>query len=304
MLNSKSIKKSIVFANLTSAGLGNKMYVWTKAFLFARKYNLELYRSSWINFHPRAYIRNLKGIQKDLRFYGGIFKARSLTSIVKLNYYKKKFIKIYEPFNKEPESNEIFVFCIYPQHQYFLHQYVNEKELIKNFIFKNLKKRIIEKYNNLDEPLISIHLRRGDLLVANNNLVTPLDDVIKIIYFFKERYNRFLPIYIFTDSPAKQLKNLLSIPNVFYKTTYNPMIDLLHISKSRIIIPSIVSSFSTWACFFSSAIILRHPNDTVKVPFTPLLYKETFFNDNFQINDENVLRNIDSIIENFFKTNY
>jgi len=58
-----------VYAKLGNVGLGNKLYIFVKALLFAQKYNADFYRSSWVNFHPKAYLRNLTRKQKDLRMY-------------------------------------------------------------------------------------------------------------------------------------------------------------------------------------------------------------------------------------------
>jgi hypothetical protein len=137
-------------------------------------------------------------------------------------------------------------------------------------------------------------LRKGDL---PERMRTPNEDIIKIIEFLNIRYKTHLPFCLFVDSPPSSVADILQIPNVHIEHTHNPMLDLLHLSKSKIIIPSIISSFSIWACFLSEAILLRHPNDNVSLPLREgNKYVDYRFDTSFVIEDNYMLQKLDEAI--------
>lgn len=290
-----------VFAKLSNAGLGNKMFVWVKALLYAHKHNAELFHSSWVDFHPKAYLRNLTGKQWDWRFYAGIFKRQGILKTIRWQYYKFTYKKIKEPINTPVNTNkkQVIVFWNIPRHADFLNEFIPERNFIKEQLFSNLSSKTLKKYKALSTPLISIHLRKGDL---PEHMRTPNEDIIKIIEFFNKRYKTHLPFCLFVDSPPSSVADILHIPNVHIEHTHNPMVDLLHLSKSKVIVPSIISSFSTWACFLSEAVILRHPNDTVTLPLRDdSKYVDYRFDRSFIVNDDNVLQKLDEIIYQYLE---
>jgi len=193
----------------------------------------------------------------------------------------------------------LIVFYQNPFYINFFEEFIDQREKIKEIILNNLSKKTFKKYEQLPSCLLGIHLRRGDF-PAQYRISN--EDIIKIINFFNNRYNKYLPINIFTDSPPALISDILKIPNVKYENSFNVMIDLLKLSKCKIIIPSAYSTFSNWACFLSNGIVLRHPKDIIKKPIrNSNLFIETYFNENFNISDKKVLEKIDEIIETHFK---
>ena len=290
-----------IFAKLSDAGLGNKMFVWIKALICAHQNKAELFHSSWIDFHPKAYLRNITGKQRDWRFYRGIFKRQGILKIIRLQYYKLFYKKIKEPLESSVNINDksLIVFWDIPRHADFLNDFIPYRNFIKEQIFKNLSSGTYRKYQILPTPLISIHLRKGDL---PEHMRTPNEDIIKIIAFLNKRYKTNLPYCLFVDSPPSSVADILQIPNIHIEHTHNPMVDLLHLSKSKVIIPSIISSFSIWACFLSEAIILRHPNDKVSLPLREEnKYVDYRFDTSYIVSDDNVLQKLDEIIYQYLE---
>ena len=70
--------KSIVYVDLPKAGLGNKLIVWARAYVFAEKYNYKLYRTSWIYFNIGPFIRR----ERKKRLYFLYLKKNNFSSIL------------------------------------------------------------------------------------------------------------------------------------------------------------------------------------------------------------------------------
>jgi hypothetical protein len=52
---------SLILAILPQAGIGNKLSVWSRALIFSKLNNLQLYTFGWINYRPKNWLKlNLK----------------------------------------------------------------------------------------------------------------------------------------------------------------------------------------------------------------------------------------------------
>jgi hypothetical protein len=70
-----------------------------------------------------------------------------------------------------------------------------------------------------------------------------------------------LPVTIFTDANAAEINRLLSIGNITVAANHADIVDILLLSRSKICILSISSTFSFWAGFLSNGIVLKHPDE-------------------------------------------
>ena len=64
------MNKPTVIADIPRCGLGNKMLVWAKACVFAKKHDLPMFTYGWEQFNIGPWLRG----EKSNRYYAGYFK--------------------------------------------------------------------------------------------------------------------------------------------------------------------------------------------------------------------------------------
>jgi hypothetical protein len=111
----------------------------------------------------------------------------------------------------------------------------------------------------MEAPEIAVHIRRGDFKLGNP--VTPNAFFIECIRFIRARIKRPLAVTVFTDAHPGEIKDVLALENVRLAEQKPDILDILQMSKSKIIILSRSSTFSYWAAFLSDAIVIKHIDD-------------------------------------------
>lgn len=273
MINIEKSQK--VYALLPDTGLGNRMLVWAKAYAFAKKYHLELLTSSWWGLHWGAWFRN----EKYKRVYFGYFKKAPFITHVKFILFRLNALHIPEPDHiLMTTKNVVYVFHeIVTSSDYF--------ETIKPFrddirlaIHHSLHSRLLRELDTCKHPAIGIHIRRGDFKLGST--LTPESFFISSILAIRKVVGMDLPVEIFTDAFPEEIPFLLSLPNVHLTKPKPDILDLLLLSRCKISILSIGSTFSFWGGFLSNGILLRHP-DEWHPPIRPNAFNEFHYESNF-----------------------
>jgi hypothetical protein len=244
------MRKNFIYAKLPAVkctslfriggnGLANCMFVAARAFVYAKKYNLELIEPTWFNFSLGTYLRG----QKDKRHYLNIFDRYNSNSGLKkiflLNVKSKNDISEFD-FQIE---NTIYV--TEGLGNYFgdildSHYDVNE------YFTKIINKDISKKINEFDfKKTISVHIRLGDY---SEELRTPLKWYVDNIKFINGLTNGSYRFLIFSDGDDVEINDVLELENtkrVFFGSAVG---DILAISKTNIMIGS-DSTFSGWGSF-------------------------------------------------------
>lgn len=276
-----------IIANLPKTGLANKLLIWSRAIVFAHKNNFptdEIIIYPWIDLHFRGMFR------KDKRFYWGYFNSSDILGRIKalfaytnmtVNPDLGKFIK----YDGNIWFKKIGQFDL----DYFK-DLIGYETLIKNELFKLINKSILDKVEAEKSYDIAIHVRRGDF---NKELLTDVENFVEIINCIRNEFLSDPLIYIFTDGSENDVSEILKIPNTTLVKNNSAIYDLILMSKAeKVIIPSIRSTYSYFACFLSSANIIRfsndfcgrirHPNESTEIYLNKdLENKKLVFPDNF-----------------------
>ena len=125
----------------------------------------------------------------------------------------------------------------------------------------------MEEYRQLTSPEIGLHVRRGDFRKLADGetfgedgcVQTPLEYFIDVVRKIRKGAQSELPVTVFSDARKNELEQLLKLGNVYFSEKRKDIIDLLWLSKSKIIVCSPSSTFSYWAAFLSSAYVVHHP---------------------------------------------
>jgi hypothetical protein len=258
----------MVIAKLPNAGLGNKMFVWARALIYSKQKNCSLQIYGLNRIHIGPFLRK----EKVKRFYLGQFKfslnlpellkfsAKHLFSLI--HYHEPSFAII----NQSQEG--LFIFSKIPPWSDYFQVVRDHRELIKKEFPKLLSKRVSNKLKKIPAPVIACHIRCGDFGILQENEVfknvggvrTPLEYFVNTIKILRSIAGHNLPVTVFSDGNEVELSSVLALEKVSFFSPQEDVVDLVVMSKAEYIITSASSTFSEWAAFLSSAVIILHPD--------------------------------------------
>ncbi len=228
------------------SGLGNSLFPWATALVFAKNNNLKKINTTWLNLKLGPFLRK----ENDKRLYGTLFNESNgiggirkflllnLSSNVK---YFSSIDKMFKPFKEE-------------------HNYVREE------LYNIISKKYLIRSNMINKEGIGIHIRFGDFEIPNNeevlrrgswNYRIPLRWYITIINKIRS-FNKDIPFYIFTDGNNSEIKELLEMNNCFRCSTGSSISDMIALSKFKLLIAS-GSTFSMWSSFLGQIPTIWYP---------------------------------------------
>jgi len=264
-----NFKKSIVISKLPDAGLGNKLFTWGHGVVFAHKNGLEHYSIGWTKINIGPILRR----ETSFRFYRNYFKSTNLLSKIMFLFLKLTKNSVKQSYSncqkiEIKHDNNIFIFYEVPHWNEFFKGLRENQELIVNTFFKSLRPNIHNDYLNKKNPIIGVHIRMGDFRKLSSTedfskvgqTRTPMQYFIDVINNIRKISGKELPVSIFSDGRIDELSDILSLKNVDLVQGNKDIIDLILLSKSKIIVTSAGSTFSYWAGFLSKAALIRHPD--------------------------------------------
>lgn len=209
--------------------------------------------------------------ESSLRFYNNYFnKNVTLSSITLKLLYKIKKVKLIKYKNSIDKtsiaSNCIYLFNEIPHwSDYFLNIREN-RQLVINEFFQTINSKILDAYKLKNSPEIGVHIRMGDFKKLDVDIDfskvghtrTPLQYFSDIICLLRSGANKNLAVTIFSDGKKEDLEPILKLPNTQLAEDDLDIVQMLHLSKSKIIILSAGSTFGQWAAYLSNAVIINH----------------------------------------------
>lgn len=260
----------IVWCKVPKAGLGNQLFPIVTAILFAQKNNLPIYFTHYHQFKIGPYLRK----EKSKRTYKNYFYFQKSLLVdlfyrLQLSLFQNFFRVVEEPsLAAMPNEKAVYVFKNIPHwSDYFskLKPYRLEAIDVLNRI---VRASILTNVAKMTPPTVGIHVRMGDFKLFNPTISfaeqgstrTPLAYFRNIIKVIQNTNNEIVSISVFSDGRISELQELLCIDNTTLIEGNKDIEDLLLLSKSKIIVVSVNSTFSYWAAFISNATIIRHPD--------------------------------------------
>lgn len=225
---------------LGGAGLGNILFPWATAIVYAKDHNLIRIQTTWQNLKLGTFIRK----ERDKRMYLDLFSGRDGVSGIKkfllLNFSSK--VKIFS------DMDELF------------EPFKHEHNFVKSELLKIINPYHINKANGFDNNSVAIHIRMGDFETPKDETILrsgrwgyrlPIKWYKSIIEKIREVSN--IPIYIFSDANNEDLQEILELENCKRVHFGSAISDMLGLSNAKILISS-ASTFSMWASFLG-----QHP---------------------------------------------
>lgn len=257
----KFSKYDLSFVRFGGAGLGNLLFIYSRALIYAKLNDCKFIWPTWPSIKIGTYIRK----EKDKRFYGDLFRNNS--GYVD-GWQKVKLLtvgnKINERFKESASDNDIIVFDDFRMNFNGIKEY---HELIKADIIKNLADKNKMALDFDFSNSISVHIRLGDFLPPStenlksgcNNTSIPISWYKNIIIQIRNIAEKDLDVYIFSDGTDEQLNEILSLPNVQRITFGTSIADIIALSNAKLFIAS-GSSFSMWARFLGNLSTITYTN--------------------------------------------
>lgn len=260
-----------VICKLPKAGMGNQLFPLMRAQVFAHINKLPIVVVDYHQFKPGPWLRG----QKNKRKYNGFFTFEKNLIGELLDKWRLKSNRnqkqISEPnieiINQNDEIENKYIFHEIPHYSKRFSGLDSHRELVINLFEKIVKNSHKDKVDKLPKPIIGVHIRMGDfrklkaaeVFGTSGAVRTPEDYFIETINAIREVAKCNLPVSIFTDGLQTELPKIVELPNVSFIEGNSDIVDLMLLSKSKIIVTSAGSTFSEWAAFISNAIVIIPP---------------------------------------------
>ena len=249
------------------AGLGNILFPWATAIVYAKTHNLTRLQTTWKNLKIGTFLRK----ERDKRMYSDLFTGKDgvggLKKFMLLNFTNKvKYFSsmdaLFEPFK-------------------------HEHNFVKTELLKIINPYHIEKASNFNTQSVALHIRMGDFQVPENeqilregawNYRLPIKWHISIIK--KIRLISDLPIYIFSDATDNELQDILAMSNCKRAYFGSAISDMIALSRCKVLVSS-ASTFCMWASFLGQMTTIWFPGQMRQ----KLIIDEKLFEGEIDYND-------------------
>lgn len=274
--------RSFVYANLPRAGLGNMLFVWARALVFAHLNDLPLRTSSWTQPKLGPFLRG----ERHTRLYWGYFDTRNVLKPWQ-SLRLRRLVHVEEPPLEQltrVADRTAYVFSQIPHWADYFVGLKSFRHLIRERLWVMTSEKTQRQLADLSSPCIAVHVRMGDFRrlqvdedFASVGLVrTPLDYFIDLIEGVRSVAGKELPVTVFSDGKEEELAPLLAISGTRRSTRNPDIVDLLLMAQSQLIICSAGSTFGYWAGFLADAPVLLHP-DHIHAPLRPTNVNQQYF---------------------------
>lgn len=246
----KLSEKDLGFVRLGGAGLGNILFPYARALVFARDCDCRLIWPTW----PSVKLGPILRREMDKRFYNDLFDNRCGA----VGGLKKMWLLAVK--KRLPESKKRLVEKLNDRIVTFegLEGCFDDILYDSAYVFENLKQNL--KPGNRDalafdfRDSIGVHIRLGDFArvseaevrAGRHDSALPVGWYADMICQIRELAGRELKVWIFSDGTEEELKPVLSLPRVQRLTFGTSIADIMALSRAPLLIAS-GSSFSMWA---------------------------------------------------------
>lgn len=242
---------------MRGAGLGNKLFPWARAKIYALHNDCKMLQSRWISPRGGAIIRG--GIEYRCAlgkiWLVGNFK-RDYGEMTYLEYFRKyrnhplSFVSNLKEAATSDKQHIVFRwdaghnFADFDGQQGFL-----QKKL--SAIAMPSQLRFAESYDNCN--YIALNVRTGKDFVSQSSgrsgyYLTEKEWFVRALSEARRQYG-YLPAVVVSDGGRDQLEEILKEPNVELLQSSTAIADLLVLSKARVLLGSGNSTFSAWASY-------------------------------------------------------
>jgi hypothetical protein len=247
------------------AGLGNMLVPWAMAELFRRDHGAAMLAPQWAK--PR--LGPLLRRERDARFYVGLFQSRGYIRGLRRWRVLARAQRIesqdFLP-SPAPAGRDRLVVFRFPSsglgglgpHREFL------AGRLHDILSDAVKQRLAAQPGSIP---IAAHIRRGDRPplpfgqpFGDDWLPgMPTEWFVGAIKHLRALAGRSVPVTVFTDADPATIRPVLDLPDVSLAPPNPSIVDILLLSRARVLISTGSSTFSGWASFLGGMPTLYYP---------------------------------------------
>lgn len=253
----------LYFARIGGAGLGNILFPYARAIVFAKHHNCKVIWPTWMSIKIGTIIRN----ESDKRFYNNLFQNKSnyIDGLNKINcLITKQKVDESEKNNIKNLDNKIIEFEGF---ETWFEEIKYDSKLVYEDLITNLNNKNRKCLDFNFDDSISVHVRLGDfgkvmeedLKKGINNSRLPIEWYVNIINQIRKIVGKDIKVYIFSDGKDEELKQILDLPKVERITFGTSIADIIALSRSKLFIAS-GSTFSAWARYLGRMSTITYTN--------------------------------------------
>ena len=275
---------SYCYARLPNAGLGNMLFIWARALVYAHLSGSRLIVSPWTKLKVGPLLRG----ESHRRWYRGYFKQMDNTHRLVRWWVLLTYPRVNEPSFEFSQcslpSRALYVFSTIPHWRDYFGSIRDYREFVRTKLYESVSDRHLEALARAEPPIVGVHVRCGDFRVlspgedfAKVGLVrTPLSYFQDVIRSIRVIHGSDVPVTVFSDGHDEELAALLAMPNIQRAAPNCDIVDLLLLSRSGLVVASAGSTFGYWAGFLADSPLILHP-DHIHAPFRPDDINERFY---------------------------
>ncbi len=267
-----TIPQSFAYARLPRAGLGNKLFVWARALVFARRNRLPLLISPWAQLAIGPLVRR----ERRSRLYLGYFRRPGAAEVLLGAALTRVVGNVVEPdvlarpgdMGRERSWLPIaYVFERLPDYRDYFYGLKSSRMIVRTELVDMLTSYQRQLLARSGTPAVAVHVRMGDFRPLkpgetygpSGHTRVPLDYFLRWIRSIRQATGALVPVSVFTDGREGEIRELLDEPGTRIVDSGSDVVDLLVMGRSRVLITSSSSTFSYWSGFLSDGVVLHHP---------------------------------------------
>lgn len=274
---------SLVHCRLPTSGLGNQLFPLLKAYTFAELNKLRIVVTGYHQLRIGPYLRGEKSKRNYSDYF--VFQKGRLGAWMDQRSVRNGVV-IHEPPVQSIQiaDNTTYTYDEIPHWKDFFSGLKENRDRVIRILPEILRDDIKEAVARQAPPVIGVHIRMGDFRKLKPGedfskvgaVRTPEEYFINIIESIRRIHGSQLPVSVFTDGYRHELQELWKLGNIEMVEGNKDIVDMLLLSRSRIIVASAGSTFSYWAGFLANAPIILHP-DHIHGSIRPAEANTSFF---------------------------
>ena len=260
------------FVRIGGAGLGNILFAWARAAVFARDQGLTMLWPTWPSIKFGPWLRR----ERDKRFYGDLFEnCGDAVGGVKKMYRLLTCHRIPEEAKErvKTEDNAIVEFTGFDG---CFEEILYEYDFVRKLIVRNLKLKNKKALETDGTGMAAFHVRLGDfgrvpeaeVRAGRHDSALPIDWYVGQLHEIRRYAGWEVPVRVFSDGTDEELAPLLALSAVERMTFGTSIGDILALSRFPLLVAS-GSSFSMWARYLGRANCICYLNQRKQRILTP-----------------------------------
>ena len=215
-----------------------------------------MHTHGWGHIHIGPWLRN----EQSKRFYYFFFKPNTNFCGFAIRRLANKWGRhkiILEPDLRLAQDLELatYVYAKVPSKTDYFIDLRGSEDFLRKELLSTLRSKHQTTVKNFEAYPIALHVRRGDFSQGGRTL-TSEEYFIDVAKKLQQKAGKHLEIRVFSDARPDEIAKLLALPNVSMATPKPDVIELFEMSKAKIIVTSLGSTFGYWAAFLSTADVI------------------------------------------------